>query len=575
MANTELVQAFERIADLLEITGADRFRINSYRRAARTIKDTTEDLAILMEEGRLGELAGIGKSTIAKIEQFLNDGRIDLLVELSEKLPPGLPDLLEVPSLGPKKVALLYQELKIGSLADLKDAVAAGRLAELPGFGKTSAQRVADGIALLEASAGRTPLGIAVPAAQALAEGVASVQEVSQVSVAGSLRRGAETVGDIDLVCASDAGQEVVQAFVSLPQVKRVLGSGTTKGSVTVAAPRGGELRAQLRVVPAESYGAALQYFTGSKEHNVRLRELAGRKKWKLNEWGLFSGEERIAGPDEAEIYRKLGLPWIPPELREDRSEFAVGFDPSGLVTREHLRGDLHMHTVASDGRNTIEEMARAAKDLGYEYIAITDHSRSSAIANGLSAERLEQHITDVRAAGSRIRGITLLAGTECDILASGSLDYPDSLLAECDFVVASVHSAMLGGRTPPTKRTLMAMENRYVTAIGHPTGRLLNQRAPMDLDMTAVVAAAAETGTALEINASWQRLDLKDLHIRQALEAGAMLTISTDAHSTDGLSLIHFGVTTARRGACPPDRVINTRPLAELREWIGRKRTA
>lgn len=575
MSNSELVLAFERIADLMEITGADRFRINSYRRASRTIKDTAEDLSVVASENRLGKLPGIGKSTAAKIQQYLDEGRIDLLDELSAKLPEGLPALLDVPGLGPKKVAVLHEKLGVGSLDDLKAAVADDTMKELPGFGATSVKRIADGIEMLESVSDRTPLGVAHPIARELADHLAALEQVESVEIAGSLRRGAEMVGDADLLCASTAGQEVVDAFVSGPTVQRVVGSGPTKGSVTVKAPHGRELRVQLRVVPPESYGAALQYFTGSKEHNVRLRELAIKRGWKLNEWGLFDGEEMIAGPDEQEIYAKLDLPFIPPELREDRDEFAPDFDPSGLITVEDIRGDLHVHTTASDGRNTIEEMALAAQELGYEYLAITDHSKSSAIANGLSIAKLSQHIEDVQAINEQLRGFTLLAGTECDILADGSLDYPDELLAKCDWVVASIHSALVGGRVSPTERTLRAIENKYVSAIGHPTGRLMPARAPMELDMAAVVAAAAETDTALEVNASWQRLDLKDLHIRQALEAGAMLTLNTDAHSTTGLTPLDYGVNTARRGGCPPDRVLNTFSAGRLSEWIARKRSS
>ena len=575
MANSDIAHAFERIADLLEITAADTFRINSYRRAARTIKDTTEDLAVLATENRLGKLPGIGKSTALKIQQHLDTGRIDLLDELNAKLPDGLPDLLDVPGLGPKKVALIHEELGVGSLDDLKQAIESGKLQDLPGFGAASVKRVADGLAFMESSSGRTPLGIAKPVADALANAISNLKEVGRIDVAGSLRRGAETVGDVDLVCESKHGQTVVDAFVSLQGITQVLGSGPTKGSIAIDVPGRGQLRAQLRVVPPESYGAALQYFTGSKEHNVRLRELAARRKWKLNEWGLFDGDKCIAGRHEKDIYAKLGLPFPPPELREDRDEFDPKFDPSNLITLDHIRGELHVHTTASDGRNTIEEIAEASRDLGYEYVAICDHSKSSAIANGLSIDRMRKHIDDIRKVDKRTRGITVLVGTECDILANGSLDYPDDILADCDWVVASIHSAMTGGKVSPTERTIRAMRNKYVSAIGHPTGRLIGTRPPMDIDVAAVVAAAAETGTALEINTSWQRLDLKDVHIRQALDAGVMLTLNTDAHSTEGLPTLGYGIITARRGGTPPDRVLNTLPITKLRRGINKKRTA
>ena len=573
MINDELAGAFELIADLLEITGADGFRINSYRRAARTIGDTTEDLAVLATQDRLKELPGVGKSTAAKIQQYIDTGRIELLEELSAKLPEGLPALLNVPGLGPKKVAVLHSELGIGSLGELKKGLEGGKVEKLPGFGATSVKRIAEGLAMLESFRGRTPLGMALPVAQALVEELAGLKEVRRVEVAGSLRRGAETVGDIDLVCDSAHGEKVVQAFTSHPDVKRVLGSGGTKGSITVGLPGGEELRAQVRVVPSESFGAALQYFTGSKEHNVRLRELAGKQKLKLNEWGLFKGKRAVAGADERVIYDKLGLTYPPPELREDRGEFEPDFDPSKLIRLEDLRGELHLHTTASDGRNTIEEMGLAAKELGYAYIAITEHSKSSAIANGLSVERMCQHIEDIRKADKKVPGVKILVGCECDILSDGSLDYPDEILAECEWVVASIHSAMSGGKVSATERTIGVMANPYVSCIGHPTGRLINTRAPMKLDMAAVVAAAAATGTTLEVNAHWQRLDLKDVHVRQAIEAGAMLSIATDAHSTQGLPMMALGVTTARRGGCPADRVVNALPWPKLRRWIQEKR--
>jgi len=400
---------------------------------------------------------------------------------------------------------------------------------------------------------------------------------VRRVSLAGSLRRGVETIGDIDLVCDSADGPGVVKQFTAFEGVRRVLASGPTKGSVTVGVGGGKEVQIDLRVVDHDSFGAALQYFTGSKAHNVRLREIAIKKGWRLNEYGLNDGDRRIAGKTEEEIYKKLGVPMVPPELREDRDEFETGAAQlaASLVTLDDIRGDLHMHTVASDGRNTVEEMAEAAKALGYEYIAICDHSKSATIANGLSIERMEKHIDAIRTANSRVKGITILAGCECDILPDGSLDYPDELLAKCDWVVASVHAAMgaaKGKKFTATARTVAAMENPHVRAIGHPTGRLINKRAPMDLDMAAVVEAAARTGTCLEVNASWQRLDLKDMHVRQALAAGVSIVIDTDAHSTEGLLPMRYGVITARRGGAKKTDVLNTMTLAALRKRLQTK---
>ena len=573
MRNAELAHTFERIADLIEITGGDPFRVNSYRRAARTIGDLTEDIADIAARGKLTELPGIGKSTAERIGQFLETGTIDILVELEAKLPRGLPDLLGIPGMGPKKVAAVHRELKVGGLDDLKRVIESGALEKLAGFGPTSVRKIAEGIAFLETSGGRTPLGIARPVAGAIVEGLAWVDGVRRVVIAGSLRRGVETIGDVDILCEAADGRKVIDAFVHGTGVRRVLASGDTKGSVTVELYDRRELQIDLRVVAAESFGAALQYFTGSKPHNVRLREIAVRKKWRLNEYGLFAGEKRLAGATEEEIYARLGLPCFPPELREDRGEFDDPDCVADLVAAEDIRGDLHMHTTASDGTATIEEMALAAKALGYEYLAICDHSRSSTIADGMSIERMERHIQDMREANGKVEGITILAGCEVDIRSGGELDYPDEILRECDLVVASIHSGMQGGRTSPTRRTLAAMENPYVTIIGHLTGRLIEQRPPMELDVAAIVKAAARTGTALEVNASWQRLDLKDAHVRQAVEAGAMLAISTDAHSPKGLGEMSHGVTTARRGRAPKGSVLNARTLSNLRKWIAKKR--
>lgn len=576
MINAELARVFTRIADLLEIDGADGFRINSYRRAARTIKNTTQDIAAMATDGRLTDLPGIGKGTAQRIEQYIADGRIDVLDELQKKIPAGLPALLEIPGLGPKKVSLAYHELGVTGLADLKRVIESGELANLPGLGATSVKKIAEGIAFLESSGGRTPIGIALPIAEVLVEQISRWPTVKRVEIAGSLRRGAETIGDIDILCDAKDGKKIIERFVGLEGVKRVLAAGKTKGSVTVELAENREVQVDLRVVSTESYGAALQYFTGSKQHNVRLREMAVRKKWRLNEYGLYDGDNQIAGMREQDIYRKLDLAHVPPELREDRGEFDGDANFDDLIKLDDIRGDLHMHTTASDGKCSIEEMALSAKRLGYEYIAICDHSKSSTIANGLSEERMVQHIKTIRAADARVSGIAILVGCECDIMTDGSLDYPDEILAECDWVVASIHSAMGSGKSrklSATQRTINAMENPYVSAIGHPTGRLINRRAPMELDINAVVEAAAQTQTMLEINASWQRLDLKDLHARCAIEAGVMLTINTDAHHTDQLAQMRFGVMTARRGGARVADVLNCLPLAEARRRIAAKR--
>ncbi len=576
MINAELARVFERIADLMEIDGADGFRINSYRKTSRSIDDASEDIAALAAENRLGELAGVGKSTIERINQYLKTGKIDVLSELEAKFPPGVPALLAIPSLGPKKVALVHSKLGVNNLDDLKKVIASGALAELPGFGATSVKKINEGIEFLEKSGGRTPLGEALPIAEALAERVRKLKGVKQVELAGSLRRGSETIGDVDILCDAKDGEAVIKEFISFPEVKRVLASGETKGSVTIALDDQREVQVDLRAVPAESFGAAWQYFTGSKEHNVRIREMAVKKGWKLNEYGLFDGEKMLAGKTEESIYKKLGLKCPPPELRLDRDEFNDDIDFESLVTLDDIRGDLHMHTVASDGRNTIEEMALAAKARGYDYIAICDHSKSSVIANGLTVERMEKHIAEIRKVDKKLDGITVLVGCECDILPNGEMDYPDDILAQCDWVVGSIHSAQGSGgsgKLSPTERTLSAISNRWVTAIGHPTGRLINKRQAMDLDIGAIAAAAAKNHTMLEINASWQRLDLKDLHARQALNAGVMLTINTDSHHVDQLAQMLLGVLTARRAAAMKTQIANCLTLAKLQKQVALKR--
>lgn len=573
MINQEISVIFDEVADLLELTGGDPFRISSYRKAARSLEDLAEDVADLANRNQLQKIPGVGKGTAERIMQYLTTGKIAIHQELLASIPRGLPELLDVPGLGPKKVQLLHRELGIGGMADLEAAIADGRVEKLPGFGKKSVEKIAEGLAFLKRSAGRTPLGAVLPLAEGLRDTVRGFDGVKRVEIAGSARRGCETVGDIDLLCIADNGEKVVKAFTGLPEVTGVRAAGDTKGSILVAGPVRGEIQVDLRVVPEESFGAALQYFTGSKQHNVRLRELAVKKGWKLNEYGLFDGDSLVAGRDEAEIYEKLGFQPVPPELREDRGEIECLGKVPRLVTIEDVKGDMHVHSTASDGRNTIEEMAEAAKARGYEYLAICDHSRSSVIANGLSEDQLLKHAEKIRAAGRKVKGITLLAGIECDILSNGQLDYPDETLAQLDWVIASIHSAQQQDRASLTKRSVAAMENPYICALGHPSGRLLGRRDAMDLDWDEIFSVAARTGCALEISASWQRLDLKDVHIRQAMDAGCRFVINTDAHSTDGLEQMPLGVQTARRGWATPDRIVNTWPLSQLRDWIAAKR--
>lgn len=575
MTNEDVARIFEEIADMLEIKGEDAFRVNSYRRVARTLDDLAEDVSQIAARGELAALAGVGKSSAAKIQELLNTGKLKFREELAREVPESILALLQIPGLGPKKVAVLWKQKQVDSIERLKQAVESGELDDLKGFGKKSLLQIADGIAFLQSASGRTRLGEAWELAELLRDAIAGMPGVQRIENAGSLRRGRETVGDLDLLCIARDGAQVIEQFAKLPGVTKVLAAGDTKGSVLIEWRTGGTIQADLRVVPEDSFGAAWQYFTGSKEHNVRLRQLAVKRGWSLNEYALSDAktEKVIAARTEEEIYGAIDLPWIPPELREDRGEFEPGAVPEDLITQADLRGDLHMHTTASDGRNSVEEMALAARDLGYEYICVTDHSASSAIANGLSPQRLRDLIREVRAVEKKLKGIKVWAGTEVDILADGTLDYKDDLLAELDYVVASIHFGL--GKDPEinTQRTIAAMRNPYVNQIGHPTGRMINARKPMELDMAAICRVAAETGTALEINAGPYRLDLKDQHVRMARAAGATIAICTDAHGTEKLGRILYGVLTGRRGGLRKAETLNTRPAKEIEAFVKRKR--
>jgi len=577
MTNRDVAAFFEEIGNLLEIKGEEAFRVNSYRRVARSVDDLAEEIESIAARGELAKIPGVGKGSAEKIDELLRTGTIALREELAQEVPLTLLELLAIPGMGPKKAALLWRERGIDSLAQLKSAIHADKLAGLKGFAAKTIDKIREGIEFLERSAGRTRLGTAYEVAAAICERVRGLPGVTRAEIAGSLRRGAETIGDIDILCVARDGPGVVQAFTALPGVSRVLAAGDTKGSVLVALTKGREIQVDLRVVPAESFGAAWQYFTGSKQHNVRLRELAGKRGWTLNEYAL--ADERtgvaIASQEEADVYAALGVPWIPPELREDRGEFALQETPQDLLELTHIRGDLHMHTTASDGRHTIAEMIAGAKARGYEFICITDHSRSSVIANGLTAERLRQHILEVRAAAKEAAGITVWIGAEVDIHADGTLDYDDDLLAELDWVVASNHVHLGKDIELNTKRALAAIHNPFVNVLAHPTGRLINRRDAAPLDVDAIARAAAATGTALEINASTHRLDLKDQHARLARERGAKISINCDAHSIEQFDQMRFGVLTARRAGLTPADVVNAWPADLIRKFVADKRAA
>jgi DNA polymerase (family 10) len=577
MTNADVARVFAEIADLLEIQGGDSFRVSSYRRVSRAIEDLVGDVSAVAAAGELEQIAGVGRASAEKIRELLSTGKVAVREKLAREVPVSLLELLRIPGLGPKKAAVLWKERGITSLADLKQALQAGALADLKGFAQKTIDHMREGLEFIERTAGRTRLGDAWPLAEALRAAVLAIPGVARVEHAGSLRRGCETIGDLDLLCEADDGAAVIERFAQLDGVTRVLVAGDTKGSVLMRWRGDRDIQVDLRVVPAASFGAAWQYFTGSKQHNVRLRELAVRRGWTLNEYALADAKTNdvIAARAEEDVYAALGLPCFPPELREDRFEFELERVPSDLLTMADIRGELHCHTTASDGRQSIEEMAAAARARGYAYLCITDHSVSSVIANGLSVERLLEHAGQVRRAARKLKGFALLVGAEVDVHADGSLDYPDDVLAQLDFVVASLHVGLSHDPEANTRRTLAAIRNPYVNLVAHPTGRLINRRDAAPLDVAAVAREAARTGTALEINANYLRLDLKDTQAREARACGALLCINCDAHDGASFDQMRFGVMTARRAGLQRPDVLNTRSAEEVADFVRRKRAA
>lgn len=574
--NKTVAGHFHRMAAVMQITGADRFRINAFTRAARAIESLAEDLgAIGPDLKRLTAIDGIGKGTAQRIASFLETGTMPGLAEVLESVPVGLLELLEIPSLGPKSVALLWKEAGITSLGELKQQLNSDKLAELPGFGVKTLENLRKSIAFAEAAGERARLGEAMPMARFFVAALESVAAVRHVAYAGSLRRGRSTIGDLDIIVAAagDAAQGISDHFVALKPVTEVLVKGETKTSVRTDAG----MQVDLRVVAPEQFGAALMYFTGSKEHNIAMRQRAIERGMRLNEYGLLDGAgANVASATEEQVFAALDLAWIPPEQREGRGELAAaGRGPIGpLVTVQDITAELHAHTTASDGRWSIEALALAAADRGFHTVAVTDHSRGQVQANGLSIERLESQLADVAEARAKLADrIHILAGSEVDILSDGRLDFPDTLLAQLDIVVASPHAALSQNPAQATKRLLRAIENPYVTILGHPTGRLINRREGLRPDIKEVAHAAAEHQVALEINANSWRLDLRDVHARVALEAGARLAINTDAHSADHLDELMYGVMTARRAGAGKDDVINCLSRKDLLAWLATRR--
>ncbi len=574
--NADIARIFEEIADLLEIQEANPFRVRAYRNAARTVGDVRRDLAQAVAGGKkLPKLPGIGADLAAKIEEIAKTGTTQLLEKLHQELPPAITALLRIPGLGPKRVRALHRELEVQSLDELAQAARAGRIRELPGFAAKTEASVLQAVEAHLTKKQRFKLTVAAQYAEPLADFFRRMKAVREVVVCGSFRRMKETVGDLDLLVTSEAPDAVMAGFSNYPEVKEMLASGPTRASALLASG----LQVDVRVVPKESFGAAMHYFTGSKAHNIAVRRIAQAKGLKINEYGVFRETKggtgrRVAGATEASVFEAVGLRFIPPELREDAGEIEAarrGELPK-LLERADLRGDLHAHTKATDGKNTLREMALAARALGLEYLAITEHSRRVAMAHGLDPQRLARQIDEIDRLNDELEGVTLLKGIEVDILEDGTLDLPDSILAQLDLVVGAVHSRFNLPRPRQTARILAAMESPYFTVLAHPSGRLIETRAPYDVDMLKIIRKAKARGIALELNAHPDRLDLTDTHCRMAKEEGVLVAISSDAHSTLDLDNLRFGVGQARRGWLEKADVLNTRTLPELRRLIARK---
>lgn len=592
MTNHEIAAVFEQIADLLEYQSANPFRVRAYRNGAKKIGELTEPLVVIVADATrsLTDLEGIGNDLSEKIETLLATGTLPMLEELQAQIPAGVLTLSRVPGVGPKKAAALHRELGISSLDELRAACDQQRVRGLKGFGAKTEETILKGLAIAAEAGIRMRWADAQVVVDALLDHMRGAPEIRQMEIAGSFRRGRETIGDLDLLVDASDVTPVMDRFGQFPQVQETIARGETKMAVRLVSG----LQVDLRVVPEESFGAALQYFTGSKDHNVVVRGRAKQRGLKINEWGVFhvgvnnvgggddaagdakaseaANEKYIAGRTEEEVYAAIGLPWFPPELREAREEFnwAAAGDLPTLLTIDQLRGDLHMHTTASDGQNSIEEMVAAARARGLSYIAITDHSKRVSMARGLDGDRLRRQWREVDQVNGQTEDIEVLKGIECDILEKGGMDLPDDVLAEADWVIASVHYGQNQSRQQITERILGALENPHVDMLAHPTGRLINRRDPYEVDLDQVMATAKKHRKLLELNANPARLDLNDIYLAMAKRLGIPIVINTDAHSTAGMDVMRFGVLQARRGGLTSGDVANTRSFAEFRKLIG-----
>lgn len=570
VTNIEIAGMLTQLADLLEIEGENPFRIRAYRNAARLIAATPRSITAMLAAGEdLTALPGIGEALALKLKEIVATGHLTALEKEEKHVPAALSDLLKIPGLGPKRVHLIFERLHLSDPAELEAAARDGRLRALPGFGEKTVDLILRHLATHKPGTARHLLGDVEPLVQGLLAALERCPQTRRLSLAGSLRRRAETVGDADILATAEDGEPLMACFTTHEDVREVLARGSTRSSVVL---RSG-LQVDLRVVPGASYGAALHYFTGSKAHNIAIRTRGQKAGLKINEYGVFRGDTPVAGATEEEIFAAVGLPFIPPELREDRGEIEAaeqGRLPD-LLTLADIRGDLHVHTTDTDGHDTLPAMAAAARARGYQYLAITDHSKRMTMARGLNATRLARQLRAIDKLNGGSSGFRVLKAVEVDILEDGSLDLSDDILKDLDLVVAAIHSKLRLQRDAQTERLIRAMDNPYVSILAHPTGRLVNERDPMDLDMERLVGAARARGCCLELNAQPSRLDLNDLHCRLALEAGVRVAISTDAHGVAELDLMRHGVDQARRGWLGPGAVINTLPLPQLLKALRR----
>jgi DNA polymerase (family X) len=567
--NADVAAALTEIAELLELKNESSFRIRAYENGSKAIHGLTEDVRTLAGEDRLDTVKGIGKSLAGHIHELLETGRIQQLEALRSEFPTGVRSLMSIPGVGPSLARRAYRELGIDSLEELRAAAEDGRLASLPGLGEKSAANVIRALGRVRKRESRVSIGKALPLVEELMTALRTCESLSNLMPAGSLRRWAPTIGDIDLMATSDDPAAAMEAFVSLPVVAQVLGQGHTKSSIL----SDNGVQVDLRIVDAESFGSLIQHFTGSKDHNIELREFALQKRLSLSEWGItdLRSGEMAKFRDEQSFYAALGLDYIEPELREGHGEIGAALSHSlpSLVTLDDIRGDLHMHSEWSDGSVPIEEMVLIARARGYGYVAITDHSVGMGVAGGLSKDRILEQIGRIRQVDKEIDGITVLAGTELEIKRDGVLDFSDEILAQLDWVIASVHSGFNQPEEQMTQRIIRAIENPHVDAIAHPTGRLIGKREPYAVDLEAVFRAAARTGTALEINAFPERLDLMDRHVRRAIELGVTIVVNTDSHGPAHLDYMRYGVAMARRGWAEARNILNTLPLADLKSKL------